>query len=85
LNALVITRLRVAAFITTLATMFIGAGARPVMSGTKMVFFNDQILTLGRTSFLAFPTPSGPSRWSSPLLSSCCGRRRSGGRSMPWG
>jgi len=55
LNALVITRLRVAAFITTLATMFIGRGLGLFMSGTKMVFFNDQILTLGRTSFLGIP------------------------------
>jgi ribose transport system permease protein len=54
-NALIITRLRVAAFITTLATMFIGRGLGLYMSGTKMVFFNDQILTLGRTSFLGIP------------------------------
>jgi ribose transport system permease protein len=55
-NALIITRLRVAAFITTLATMFIGRGLGLYMSGTKMVFFNDQMLSLGRASYLGVPS-----------------------------
>jgi ribose transport system permease protein len=55
-NAVIITRLRVAAFITTLATMFIGRGLGLYMSGTKMVFFNDQILTLGRAAYLGIPS-----------------------------
>ncbi|MBV9637719.1 MAG: ABC transporter permease [Methylobacteriaceae bacterium] len=54
-NALIITQLRVAAFITTLATMFVGRGLALYMSGTKMVGFNDQILALGRTSYLGIP------------------------------
>jgi ribose transport system permease protein len=55
-NALIITRLRVAAFITTLATMFVGRGLGLYMSGTKMVFFNDEILTFGRASYLGIPS-----------------------------
>jgi ribose transport system permease protein len=56
INAWFITRLRVAAFITTLATLFIGRGLALYLSDTKMVFFNDEILTLGRSSFLHVPS-----------------------------
>ena len=45
-NAFFITRLRVAAFITTLATLFIGRGVALYFSGTKMVPFGKSILTL---------------------------------------
>ena len=56
LNALIITRLRVAAFITTLATMFVGRGYALYLSDTKLVFFNEQILTLGRSSYFGIPS-----------------------------
>jgi ribose transport system permease protein len=55
-NAWFITRLRVAAFITTLATLFIGRGLGLYLSDTKMVFFNDEILTFGRSSYLGIPS-----------------------------
>jgi ribose transport system permease protein len=56
INAWFVTRLRVAAFITTLATLFIGRGLALYLSDTKMVFFNDEILTLGRSAFLGIPS-----------------------------
>jgi len=56
INAWFITRLRVAAFITTLATLFIGRGLALYLSDTKMVFFNDEILTFGRSAYLGIPS-----------------------------
>jgi ribose transport system permease protein len=54
-NAFFITRLRVAAFITTLATLFIGRGFALHLSETKMVYQSDFVLTLGRASALGVP------------------------------
>jgi ribose transport system permease protein len=56
MNALVITQLRVAAFITTLATLFIGRGIALYFSGNKMVPFSKSVLTFGRTAYLGIPS-----------------------------
>jgi len=56
LNGLIITRLRVAAFITTLSTVFIGRGLAIYLTDTKGVFFNDEILTIGRATWLGVPS-----------------------------
>ena len=55
-NAWFITRLRVAAFITTLATLFVGRGIALYFSGNKMVGFSPTVLTLGRASYLGVPS-----------------------------
>ena len=55
-NALIITRLRVAAFITTLAMAFVGRGLAIYLTDTKGVFFNDEILSIGRASWLGIPS-----------------------------
>lgn len=55
-NAFFITQLRVAAFITTLATLFIGRGIALYFSGNKMVPFNKDILTFGRTAYFDVPS-----------------------------
>lgn len=55
-NGLVITRLRVAPFITTLATLFIGRGLALFLTDTKGVFFNDEILAIGRAAWLGIPS-----------------------------
>lgn len=54
-NAWFITYLRIAAFITTLATLFIGRGLALYLSETKMVYQSDVIQTLGRSSALGVP------------------------------
>jgi ribose transport system permease protein len=56
MNAWFITRLRVAAFITTLATLFIGRGVALYVSGNKLIPFNPQILAFGRTAYLGVPS-----------------------------
>lgn len=55
-NGLIITRLRVAPFITTLSTLFIGRGLALFLTDTKGVFFNDEILALGRAAWLGIPS-----------------------------
>jgi ribose transport system permease protein len=55
-NGLIITRMRVAAFITTLSTLFIGRGLAIYFTDTKGVFFNQEILTIGRTAWLGVPS-----------------------------
>jgi ribose transport system permease protein len=52
INASFITGLRIAPFIVTLATLFIGRGFALYLSETKMVFQSDTVQTLGRESFL---------------------------------
>ncbi|MEO1019825.1 MAG: ABC transporter permease, partial [Pseudomonadota bacterium] len=54
-NAFFIVKIRVAAFITTLATLFIGRGIALYITDTKMVFFEPGILDLGRASYLGIP------------------------------
>jgi ribose transport system permease protein len=51
INAVFIVGLRIAAFIATLATLFIGRGIALYLSGTKMVFAADPILSFGQASF----------------------------------
>jgi ribose transport system permease protein len=55
INAFFITQLRIAAFIVTLATLFIGRGFALYLSETKMVFQSDTVQTLGRSSFAGIP------------------------------
>ena len=55
-NAFMITQLRVAAFITTLSTLFIGRGIALYFSGNKMVPFSKSVLTFGRTAYLGVPS-----------------------------
>ncbi|RHA44672.1 ABC transporter permease, partial [Cellulomonas rhizosphaerae] len=54
-NAFFIVRLRVAAFIVTLATLFVGRGLALWITNTRMVFYQDQILSLARAQFLGVP------------------------------
>ena len=55
INACFVTGLRIAPFIVTLATLFIGRGFALYLSETKMVFQSDTVQTLGRSSFLGLP------------------------------
>lgn len=54
-NAWVITRLRVPAFIATLATLFIGRAIALYLSEVKMIPFGKEILRLGRSTLLGVP------------------------------
>lgn len=55
-NAFFITRLRVAAFITTLATVFVGRGLALYLTGNKLIPLGDSVLVLGRSSYLGVPS-----------------------------
>ena len=55
INASFITGLRIASFIVTLATLFIGRGFALYLSETRMVFQSDTVQTLGRSSFVGLP------------------------------
>lgn len=55
INAWFTTYLRIAAFITTLAMLFIVRGLALYLSGTRMVFQSDVVQTLGRSSALGVP------------------------------
>ena len=55
INASFVTGLRIAPFIVTLATLFIGRGFALYLSETRMVFQSDTVQTLGRSSFLGLP------------------------------
>jgi ribose transport system permease protein len=55
INAVLITRLRITAFIATLATLFIGRGVGLFLSDTKMVFMGRAVTSLGRTLVLGVP------------------------------
>ena len=54
-NAFVITRLRVPAFIATLATLFIGRAVALYFSGVKMIPFGKELTRLGRADLLGIP------------------------------
>lgn len=54
-NAFFIVRIRVAAFIATLATLFIGRGLALYLTDTRMVFLDKSVLVLGRTTYLGVP------------------------------
>ena len=55
-NAVFITRLRVPAFIVTLATLFIGRGLALSMTGNKLIPLGDSVLVLGRSAYLGVPS-----------------------------
>ena len=55
-NAFIITRLRVPAFIATLSTLFIGRAIALYLSSVKMVMFGREVLLFGRTAWLGVPT-----------------------------
>ncbi len=55
INACFVTGLRIASFIVTLATLFIGRGFALYLSETKMVFQSDTVQALGRSSALGLP------------------------------
>ena len=55
INASFVTGMRIASFIVTLATLFIGRGFALYLSETRMVFQSDTVQTLGRSSFLGLP------------------------------
>ncbi|PPE81740.1 sugar ABC transporter permease [Kaistia algarum] len=52
INALFIVGLGIAAFVVTLATLFVGRGLALHLSQTKMVFAGDPVLTFGQGGFL---------------------------------
>ena len=54
-NAVFITRLRIAPFIVTLSALFIGRGLALWLSDTKDVYQSDAVLRLGRGSALGVP------------------------------
>jgi len=54
-NGFFVVQVRVAAFITTLAMLFIGRGMALYITQTKMVFFEPAILDLGRAFYLGIP------------------------------
>jgi ribose transport system permease protein len=54
-NGLMIVRLRVPAFITTLSTLFIGRAIALYLSDVKMILFGKEILRLGRAEWLGVP------------------------------
>ncbi len=56
INAVFITRLGVAAFITTLATLFVGRGVALYMTGNKLIPLGNSVLVLGRSSYLGVPS-----------------------------
>jgi ribose transport system permease protein len=56
-NAFLVTRLRVPAFIATLSTLFIGRAVALYLSGVKMIPFGKEILLLGRTTWIGVPVP----------------------------
>lgn len=57
-NAFFVTRVRVAAFIVTLATLFIGRGLGLLITETRAMNLPDSFLQLGSESFLSVPLPA---------------------------
>lgn len=57
LNASLIVRLGLPAFIVTLATIFIGRGLGLFLSSTRIVYAGPSVAELGRTSVLWIPVP----------------------------
>src|SRR4029077_8888220 len=55
INASFVTGLRIASFIVTLSTLFIGRGFALYLSETRMVFQSETVQTLGRSSFVGLP------------------------------
>jgi ribose transport system permease protein len=57
-NAFFITRIRVAAFIVTLATLFIGRGLGLRITETRALNLPDSLLQIGSARFLSVPLPA---------------------------
>jgi ribose transport system permease protein len=57
LNAVLIVRLGVPAFVTTLATTFVGRGLGLFLSSTQIAYASGPVASLGRTSLLGIPRP----------------------------
>lgn len=57
-NAFFVTRIRVAAFIVTLATLFIGRGLGLRITETRAMNLPDSFLQLGSAKFLGVPLPA---------------------------
>ena len=57
-NAFFVTRVRVAAFIVTLATLFIGRGLGLRITETRALNLPDSFLQIGSTRFLSVPLPA---------------------------
>ncbi|HEV7254031.1 MAG TPA: ABC transporter permease [Mesorhizobium sp.] len=55
-NGLIVTRLGIASFIVTLATLFILRGIAMWLSNTRTLMFPDAITSLNRASFLGVPS-----------------------------
>jgi ribose transport system permease protein len=55
INGFFIVVVRVAPFITTLATLFIGRGVALYLTDTAMVFANEDVLTVGQTDWPDWP------------------------------
>ncbi len=56
-NGLLIVRLRLAAFIATLAMIFVGRGLGLYLSSTRVVFAGAAVADFGRASFAGVPVP----------------------------
>lgn len=56
-NALLVTRLRLPAFVATLATLYIGRGLGRVITETRAMNLPDSFLALGATRILEVPVP----------------------------
>jgi len=56
-NATLIGRLRLPAFIITLALLFVGRGVGLFFSGTRVVYASTALATFGRSSLLGVPAP----------------------------
>ena len=57
INALLVTRLRLVAFIATLATLYIGRGLGRWITQTRAMNLPDSFLALGSTKWLGVPVP----------------------------
>ena len=57
INAFLVTRLRLVAFIATLATLYIGRGVGRWVTETRAINLPDAFLALGSTSWLGLPLP----------------------------
>ncbi len=55
-NAFFVTRLRVPAFIVTLATLFVGRGIALYLTGSKLIPLGNAVLVLGRSSYFGVPS-----------------------------
>jgi ribose transport system permease protein len=67
INAVIVTRLRVAAFITTLAMLFVGRGVALFLTGNKLIPMGRSVLALGRGEWLGVPSAI----WAFALVFAC--------------